>query len=131
MFDSTCTSGGCRSPIPSSTVMSLPILEDLRYLRDPIFSFLLLLNKNNNLLNNRTPVDERKNIQFCRSFVSKISLNPREITPQTTSRFPSNHEPASLKPRTLFPQTTSGFPSNHEAASLKPRVGSKNRLEID
>src|SRR3712207_9535601 len=99
MFDSTCTSGGCRSPVPSSTFMSLPILEDLRYLRNLIFSFLLLLNKNNNLLNNRTPVDEGRNIKFCRGFVSKISLNPREITPQTTSTFPSFHV---------------SFPSNHE-----------------
>jgi hypothetical protein len=35
------------------------------------------------------------------------SLKPREITPQTTSRFPSNHVP---------------FPSDHESISLKPRA---------
>jgi hypothetical protein len=38
----------------------------------------------------------------------RISLKPREITPQTTSRFPSNHVP---------------FPSDHESISLRPRVG--------
>src|SRR5918994_2031390 len=72
---------------------------------------------------------EEAKSRFCRDFGWSTSLKPREITPQTTSRFPSNHVPfpsnhesISLKPRVDFPQTTSRFPSNHESISLKPRV---------
>src|SRR5215217_3223314 len=79
---------------------------------------------------------EEAKSRFCRDFGWSTSLKPREITPQTTSRFPSNHVPfpsnhvpfpsdhesISLRPRVDFLQTTSRLPSNHESASLKPRV---------
>src|SRR5918998_3284403 len=100
MFDSTCTSGGCRSRVPSSTFISFPILEDLRYLRDPIFSFLLLLNKNNNLLKQQDASRHTTKYSLLQGFCN-----------------------------TDFPQSTRNHPSDHEWISLSPRVGSKNRLE--
>ena len=112
---------------PSSA--SFPILEDLRYLRDPIFSFLLLLNKNNNLLKQQDASRHATKHLILQGFCNTEF-------PQSTRNYPSNHEwislsprVISLKPRALFPQTTSGFPSTHKSISLKPRIGSKNRLE--
>src|SRR5215218_8130941 len=78
---------------------------------------------------------EEAKSRFCRDFGWSTSLKPREIIPQTTSRFPSNHVPfpsdhesislkpraVSLRPRVDFPQTTSRFPSDHGSISLKPR----------
>src|SRR5829696_9876819 len=88
---------------------------------------------------------EEAKSRFCRDFGWSTSLKPREITPQTTSRFPSNHVPfpsnhvpfpsdhesISLRPRVDFPQTTSRFPSNHESISLKPRKSPINGLKRD
>src|SRR5215204_2640561 len=136
IFDSTWTSGGCRSLPLSLPPISLQSLEDLR-LRTSILSFLLLLNKEQQSFKTTGGHKPRKRkAAFAGILKWRISLKPREITPQTTSRFPSNHVPfpsnhvpfpsdhesISLRPRVDFPQTTSRFPSDHESISLKPRV---------
>src|SRR5215213_6149180 len=123
-------SGGCRSLPLLLPPISLQSLEAL-CLRTFILSFLLLLNKEQQSFKTtggRRP--RKRKAAFAGILEWSTSLKPREITPQTTSRFPSNHVPfpsdhesISLKPRVDFPQTTSRLPSNHESISLKPRVG--------
>src|SRR5215204_6547024 len=145
IFDSTWTSGGCRSLPLSLPPISLQSLEDLR-LRTSILSFLLLLNKEQQSFKTTGGLKPRKRkAAFAGILKWRISLKPREITPQTTcrfpqttSRFPSDHESISLKPRAVslrprvdFPQTTSRFPSNHENISLKPRKPPINGLKLD
>src|SRR5829696_4412356 len=107
IFDSTWTSGGCRSLPLLLPPISLQSLEDL-CLRTFILSFLLLLNKEQQSFKTTGGCRPRKRkAAFAGILEWSTSLKPREITPQTTSRFPSNHVP---------------FPSDHESISLKPRV---------
>jgi hypothetical protein len=79
-------------------------------------SFLLLLNKNNNLLKQQDDAGRGSENPLLQEFWN--------------GALPSNHEKLPPKPRVdfpqttcRFPQTTSGFPSDHEWISLRPRVG--------
>src|SRR5215218_3136730 len=138
-------SGGCRSLPLLLPPISLQSLEAL-CLRTFILSFLLLLNKEQQSFKTTEGCRPRKRKAAFPGILGwSTSLKPREITPQTTSRFPSNHVPfpsdhesISLKPRVdfpqttcRFPQTTSRFPSNHESISLKPRKPPINGLKRD
>src|SRR5215208_6152277 len=106
--------------------ISLQSFEDLR-LQTFILSFLLLLNKNNNLLKQQEDAGRGSEKPLLQGFWNgalpshheKLPPQPRVDFPQTTRNYPPNHESISLKPREITPQTTSRLPSNHE-----------NRLEM-
>src|SRR5918993_3383128 len=124
-------SGGCRSLPLLLPPISLQSLEALR-LRIFILSVLLLLNKEQQSFKTtgvRRPW--KRKAAFAGILEWNTSLKPRGITPQTTSRFPSDHVPISLRPRADFPQTTCRFPSDHVPISLRPRKPPINGLKCD
>src|SRR5215217_7622470 len=135
IFDSTCTSGGCRSLPLLLPPISLQSLEAL-CLRTFILSFLLLLNKEQQSLKQQEDAGRGSEKPLLQGFWNgalpsnheKPPLRPRvdfpQTTcrfPQTTSRFPSDH--------VSFPSNHVSFPSDHESASLKPRKPPINGLK--
>src|SRR5215204_3492652 len=109
-------SGGCRSLPLLLPPISLQSLEAL-CLRTFILSFLLLLNKEQQSF---------KTTEGCRPRKRKAAF-----AGILGGALPSDHEKLPPRPRVDFPQTTSRFPSNHESISLKPRKPPINGLKRD